>query len=275
MLSACFRYVYEDVDRHGNVRIYFWRGKGHKKVRLRAVVGSADFAADYEAALAQSSADPELTSHNSLDPPQTGTWRWLCVEYFGSEEFRWLDPRTQRVRRRILEGTYEEKIAPDSMRVFAEAPIAELTPLAMRVLRDRKARAPEAANSRLKAARQVFSWAKTMNLKGVSSNPAREVPYLKRSGTGWHSWSIEEIEQYERRHPVGTRARLALALFMYTGQRRSDVVRLGRQHARDGWLNSMGVDQSRQPLSRPMRTALSPPSNPVVPTRCSVWPGSR
>jgi integrase len=35
---------------------------------------------------------------------------------------------------------------------------------------------------------------------------------------------------------MGTRARLALALLLYTGQRRSDVVRLGRQHIRDGRL---------------------------------------
>jgi integrase len=34
-------------------------------------------------------------------------------------------------------------------------------------------------------------------------------------------------------HSVGTRARLALALLLYTAQRCSDVVRLGRQHVRD------------------------------------------
>ena len=30
-MNVKFRYIYEDVDRHGNVRIYFWRGKGHRK----------------------------------------------------------------------------------------------------------------------------------------------------------------------------------------------------------------------------------------------------
>ena len=30
-----FRHVHEDIDRHSNVRIYFWRGKGHRKVRIR------------------------------------------------------------------------------------------------------------------------------------------------------------------------------------------------------------------------------------------------
>src|SRR5262249_7916413 len=46
-----------------------------------------------------------------------------------------------------------------------------------------------------------------------------------------------EIAQFEQRHPIGSRARLALALLLYTGQGRSDVVRMGRQHIRDGVLH--------------------------------------
>ena len=37
--------------------------------------------------------------------------------------------------------------------------------------------------------------------------------------------------------PVGTKARLALALFLYTSQRLSDVARMGKQHVRDGWIS--------------------------------------
>ncbi len=37
-------------------------------------------------------------------------------------------------------------------------------------------------------------------------------------------------------HPIGTKPRLAFALLLYTAQRRSDVVRMGRQHIRDGVL---------------------------------------
>src|SRR5215831_18203922 len=40
----------------------------------------------------------------------------------------------------------------------------------------------------------------------------------------------------EAHHPVGTKPRLALALLLYTAQRRSDVVRIGRQHIRNGAL---------------------------------------
>ena len=44
------------------------------------------------------------------------------------------------------------------------------------------------------------------------------------------------MPKFESRHPTGTKARLAFALLLYTGQRRSDIIRLGKQHAKDGAL---------------------------------------
>jgi integrase len=249
MLSASHRYVYEDVDRHGNVRVYFWRGKGHPKIRIRASVGSAEFAAAYEAAAASVDRPSAILPYNRLEQPIAGTYRWLCVECIKSAEFRQLDPRTQRERRAILETTYEETTSPGSDQIFAMVPVREITPLAIRVLRDRKAHVPDGANNRLQALRRVFNWALQSDLKGVSINPARNVPYLKRTGSGWHSWSIEEIQQFEKRHAIGTRARLALALLIYTGVRRSDVVRLGRQHVRAGWLRfTTAKNAARRPI---------------------------
>jgi integrase len=70
----------------------------------------------------------------------------------------------------------------------------------------------------------------------VETNPARDLDRIKTGSTGWHSWEVEEVRRYEERHPIGSKARLALALLMYTGVRRSDVVLLGRQHVRGGWL---------------------------------------
>jgi len=45
------------------------------------------------------------------------------------------------------------------------------------------------------------------------------------------------IAAFEAKHQVGSRARLALALLLYTGQRRSDIVQMGRQHIRNGILH--------------------------------------
>lgn len=58
----------------------------------------------------------------------------------------------------------------------------------------------------------------------------------RRRATDRKSWTEEEVHQYEKYHPLGTKARLAFALLLYTGQRRSDVIRFGRQHMHRGNL---------------------------------------
>jgi integrase len=102
----------------------------------------------------------------------------------------------------------------------------------LRVLRDRKADLPGAADNRVRALRKVFKWA--VKQEYMPTNPARDIEYIGRASEGWHSWTPEELDQFEEKHPLGSKARLALALLTYTGARRGDVVQLGPQHVRDG-----------------------------------------
>jgi integrase len=246
----------EDRDRHGNIRIYF-RSKNKPKVRLRGTPWTREFMADYEAAKGA----VVLTAGKGITP---GTWRWLCIRYFAEcTDYKLLDEKTQRIRRWILEATYDEPIAPGSPKLFRDFPLSRMTTEAIEVLRDRKIATPEAANHRVKAARAVFLWA--MRKKGPDGrpyaphNPARDVPYLKTGSTGYHTWTLEEVQQFEARHPIGTKARLALALLLLTGQRRSDVIRFGRQHIQAGRLTfTQFKGRNRKPkrLSLPILPAL-------------------
>lgn len=104
-------------------------------------------------------------------------------------------------------------------------------------MRDRRADKREAANNRVKRLRRIFAWALENGIPGVTVNPARDVPLLKPERVGgFPTWTPADIERFVRRHPIGSKARLALALLIYTGVRRSDVVSLGRQHVREGVL---------------------------------------
>jgi integrase len=243
----------EDRDRHGNIRIYF-RSKNKPKVRLRGTPWTPEFMADYEAAKGIDAAAPSSRSRAVVP----GTWRWLCVRYFAEcAEYKRLDPRTQHVRRMILEGTFDEVIAPGSAKLFRDFPLARMSADAVEVLRDRKIHTPEAANSRLKAMRQVFKWG--LKKKLAPSNPARDVEYFKSGSTGFHTWSPAEVQQFEGRHPVGSKARLALALLLFTGQRRSDIIRFGKQHAKGGKLRfTQHKGRNRKPkrLTLPILPAL-------------------
>jgi integrase len=96
--------------------------------------------------------------------------------------------------------------------------------------------------------RSVYAFA--IEYRHVTRNPANDVKYLKGNPEGFHSWSDEEIKRFEVHHRIGSRARLALALLLYTGQRRSDVVLFGRQHLRDGWLHfTQRKNRSRNPIT--------------------------
>lgn len=51
---------------------------------------------------------------------------------------------------------------------------------------------------------------------------------------GFPPWTIAEVEKFEQFHAIGSKPRLALALILGTGARRSDAIILGRQHAYKG-----------------------------------------
>lgn len=243
-MKVRIKYVIEDADRYGNVRIYF-RRRGEQKVRLPGPIGSSDFWAAYQKA-ANGVVPPDKLTPQQIKAKSVGTFRWLCDEYYRSADFWQLHQRTQYVRRGILERI---------CKLGGDLPAASLNSQHVRKWRDDKADKPGGANNMIKALRQIYKFA--IEYGYAESNPAMSVPYLFTKEGGFHAWSIEEVLQYEQKHPVGTKARLAFALLLYTGQRRSDVVRLGHQHVKDGWLK---FTQEKNRARRPVTLEL-----PIIP----------
>jgi integrase len=69
-------------------------------------------------------------------------------------------------------------------------------------------------------------------------DPTRDITKVKpKSKKGFHRWTEAEIKQFEARHPIGTKPRLAMALGLYIGQARQDVVAMGPQHIANEVLN--------------------------------------
>jgi integrase len=87
----------------------------------------------------------------------------------------------------------------------------------------------------LKAIRALMKYAVENGLR--ADNPATGVKLPNLKTDGYHSWTEAEIAQFLAHHGPATMARLALILLLYTGQRRGDVVQMGRQHIRDGLLH--------------------------------------
>jgi integrase len=80
--------------------------------------------------------------------------------------------------------------------------------------------------------RGLFRWAVKARLVRADPSADIEDPVLKIKG--FPIWSEEAISAFEARWPVGTRQRVWLDVLLYTGLRRGDAVRLGRQHIRNG-----------------------------------------
>ncbi len=203
-------------DRHGKERLYYRRYPG-PRVALRGPEGSDEFWEDYNVAKDK----PAVSSG------KRGTMRWLVIEYYKSAAYKQLSRRTQRVRRGILDRFSAE---------HGHKRYAQLKPKHLRRIRDKMIEKPEAANGMLKALGQVFKYA--VEYEYVDNNPVTDIERLKsKNKDGFHAWTLDEVEQYENKHPVGTKPRLALALLLYTGQRRGDIVKMGRQHVKDDWMN--------------------------------------
>ena len=75
-----------------------------------------------------------------------------------------------------------------------------------------------------------------MKRRYLRADPTANIKQRAVKGDGFHTWTEDEIAQFEAHHPIGGKPRLALALLLYTAQRRSDVIRMGRQHIKDGVL---------------------------------------
>jgi hypothetical protein len=94
-----YRFLVEDVDRHGNVRVYF-RRKGQRKIRLSETPGTDAFDQEYQRAFrGETKAAPARGNGVALP----GTMRWLCEQYYASAAFQSLAGSTRIVRRGILD----------------------------------------------------------------------------------------------------------------------------------------------------------------------------
>jgi integrase len=73
----------------------------------------------------------------------------------------------------------------------------------------------------------------------IADNVADGIKRAKMKKTGGiRPWDEADVEAYKARHPLGSKARLALALYLNFGVRKSDVVRIGPRDIVGGALSN-------------------------------------
>jgi integrase len=137
---------------------------------------------------------------------------------------------SQRVRRNIIEKFCRETDANGQRNGDKRAALLHREHL-IRFMAARAAK-PESANGLRKALRALMQHAVAIKIRW--DDPTQGVrPIRASSMRGFHTWDGIEIARFEAKHPIGSKARLALALGLFTGQARQDVIAMGPQHVRD------------------------------------------
>ena len=218
MTAFRLRYVQAWVNSEGRPHHYF-RRPGYNRVPLPGMPGSLEFMQAYQAAVAQN-AKPV-----GIKRSKPGSVAAAIASYLDSTlHFASRAAGTQAMQRAILERFREQ---------CGDYPIALMPPKFIAALLAKKK--PHAARNWLKAIRGLCQYAITQDL--LKEDPTTGIKLPPAKSAGHHTWTEQELAQFEAHHAIGTKERLALALGIYTVQRRGDVLRMGRQHVRNGTMH--------------------------------------
>lgn len=157
----------------------------------------------------------------------------LCERFYASTTFQRGSEGWQRTMKQVLEPFREEaKDLPVRGFTFEHIERAIIRRAHQQVAGGKKVGGGFAAKRFHEMLIRLFAYAE--KLEWITSNPAAKADGLKWETKGFHTWTEEEIATFQERHPIGTKARLAMEIALWTGLRRGDVARLGHEHIKGG-----------------------------------------
>lgn len=217
------KHVKAFIDRTGRPRHYF----RHTNTALPGLPYSTEFMDAYGAALKAWEEGRRATkSMVGANRTQPGTIAALILSYYDSADFRNLAKASQKTYRNALERIRSQ---------YGTGSVAHLERKHIIKMMDKKAAQPGAANELLRMIKMLMGRAIDLGMR--KDDPTLRVRRMKMRSGGFVTWEEDDIAAFYAAHAEGTRARLALDLLLFTGQRRSDVIRVGRQHLKNGILS--------------------------------------
>lgn len=203
-------------DRHGKQRVRF-RKTGLPTAFPKAPPGSDEFWEEY---LAWKEAKPSV----GVDRATPGTFDDLISRFYSSVKWR-------NIPKASTKATYRGELERFRAK-YGKRQVATMSARAVNGLMEKMADTPSAANNLLKRLRTLFDYAILLNMR--KDNPAKAVDSVKAKGDGFHEWTEPEIRKFKAKHELGTKARLALEIFLCTAQRRSDAATMGEDPEKPG-----------------------------------------
>jgi integrase len=249
------QWVSEFRDRHGKPR-YRFRRKGFAQYLFKSAPGTEGFRQEYEGCKLGLAAEPIVPG---AERTKLGSFDDLIGRYYRSPDF--LDPgdRTREVYRGVIDR-WRETIGKNGRR-FGDSMVRDMEARHVETMMAAMLPHRTAANMLRKRLGALMKFATRQGM--VTSNPVLATRPYKVEGDGFHTWTEEEISQYQKRHDVGTKARLAFDLMLWTGQRGGDARVMGPQHIRGKRL-TVTQEKTGSSVSLPV---LAPLAESIMATR--------
>lgn len=202
-MTVKLKHIDRFKDRHGKLRLYYRQPSG-KRIPLPNE-DDPGFLTAYQAATSSVPDSPKAKTRGA-----DGTVDRLASDYFKSTDFLGLRPSTQAKNRGLIDRFCEK---------HGHRLVRQMTRQHVSTIIGKKAATPAGANNLLKIITMLLNFAVANGYR--TDNPAIGIKKFKQ-GT-YHTWTEDEITQFEAKWAIGTPERLAFALHLFTGQRRSDV----------------------------------------------------
>jgi integrase len=206
-------------DRHGRERVRF-RKTGLPTAYPKSELGTDDFMAEY---LEWKHSSPPAIG---VERTQAGTFDDLIVRFYSSVAWK-------NIPKESTKTTYRGELERFRAK-YGKRRVVTMTARHVNNLMEKMADTPAAANNLLKRLRTLFDYSILLGMR--RDNPAKAVRSVKAKGDGFHEWTEAEITKFEKKHPLGTKARLALEIFVCTAQRRSDAATMGEDPDKPGYV---------------------------------------
>jgi integrase len=220
-------HLHKLTTRHGKVTWVVQVGRGAPKIRLHEPYGTAEFYEEYDAAVASS---PKRATPKNRTTVGTLDWAWTL--YRQSAAWSDLSQATRKQRENIMLNVLKN----------GNHSLSKITRAAIQGGIDRRRETPSAARNFLDTMRGMFKWLVEMDI--VKHDATAGLTVKRRKSKGFPEWTYDEIIQYEKKWPLGTRERVMLDVYIYTGLRRGDAARVGPGHVRNDVI-SLATEKSQ------------------------------
>jgi integrase len=241
-------YLHKETNRHGKT-VWYVRNKdvGGKRTRIHGEYGSVEFNRNYDNAVADLFNRPRL----AIEPNETaakvfeGSLKWLWEEYKAkAPDWREMKASTHKQRNNLMMHVLEANGNKKAAAIQKQHILDGL---------GRRAQKPSAARHFLTTMRRMFVWAVAQKI--LQADPTEGIKTPKPAKTeGFVTWSDADVRRYYKRWPLGTRERIMIDVYLFTGFRRGDAASFGPADVTEHVQERIGPDGKIKKVTVPIIT---------------------